>query len=472
MATRRNKLPSPGLGGGLVTKTLMKIGGALKNTPGALYRAITGGPREQTYGHIADLWSKKYKDRTRRSVTTPIVRSTSTATAIPPMPGMDTEEILDLMKRNFEQEKRYREVQKSFAEERAGEEQKRHEELIEALKKVTGGTATPVAGEKKEGGFLNNILEMFKAFEEKMKGMVEGIVNKVMNTIDFIKDSKLMFQLSKFLTSPIFGLLLGPLAMIGSILLLASFFKDLVALVPDYSKLTQEEARNVLETNDEKQIKKFGGREKLMQIAGMDKVTPEQAQTVLDTIPDLSEGERKYYQTIADFKPDTQTELRPVMSKDEYVKNSRKNKTAAAEFWDQTYGDRYNEDGTPKLKLAAKSLPQGVEPATASDRADYAATDPRRLDLPQGAAFGVRPMGIKAAPVPPPPPPVVELTDMNRDLEMYTSPMGDVGGLVVQQNNNSNTKKDSPLPATATQRDEEPMAAIIFRTQRRKAKAY
>jgi hypothetical protein len=465
MATRRSKLPSPGTGGGIITKTLMKLGSGLKNTPGALYRAITGGPREQTYGHIADLWpaKKRYKRKTNRI--SYVDRQTSTATAIPPMPGMDTEEILDLMKRNFEQEKRYREVQRSFDEERAGEEQERHEELIKALKDFTGtGTATPVANKEKKGGFLDSILDMFKAFEDKIRGMIDSI----RDGISFLKNADLLGKLMTFLRSPIFGLLSGPLLMVGAILSLAYLLKKFVDIVPDMSVLSPEEAKSVLENGSERDIEKFGGREKLMEIAVGGK---EQAQRILDTTPELTVEERARYEKIASATviPQTPTQLGNTVPRNVYGGGGPN----AQKEWDAKFGDRWNPDGTPKVQTTAKPLPQGVEAATDASRADAAATDPRRLDLPTGAAFGVRPMGIKAAPLPPPPSPVSRVTEENMDLAVNTNPMGDTtGGLLVQQNDLGTTKNEGPLPTTATQRDDEPMAAIVFRTQRRKAKAY
>lgn len=467
----KSKLPSPGSGGGSITKGLMSIGKGLARTAGKIYRGLVGPEQAQTYGWTEHFFPAKRKEQ--RTTKTTTITAPQNLGPVPAM-GMDTEEILNLMKENYADEKRYRQVQQSFVEEREGEEEKRHKELVTALKKFTGAktTATPVAKAEEGGGFLETIMNMFKAFEEKVKGLIEKTVNGILDGIDLLKKADLLGKLMRFLSSPIFRLLSGPtLFVVGSVLGLAYALRKAVELVPDYTKLSPEEARNVLDNGSERDIAALGGRDKLMEIVNGGR---EGAQKILDTQSELSPEERAKYEKIAGLTiaPKTETELAPVVPKELYVKNSRKNKAAAADWWDKTFGPTHNPDGSPKVKLSAKPLPQGVEPATMESRADYAAGDPRRIDLPQGAAFGVRPHGIKAAPVPPPPTPVAQLTDMNRDLEMYTSPMGDIGGPIIQQSNTQSSQNEPPIPSTATQRDDEPMAAIVFRKQKWRSRAY
>ena len=463
MATRRSKLPSPGTGGGIITKTLMKLGSGLKNTPGALYRAITGGPREQTYGNIADLWpaKKRYKRRTNRI--SYIDRQTSTATAIPPMPGMDTEEILDLMKRNFEQEKRYREVQRSFDEEKAGEEQQRHEELIKALKDFTGtGTATPIAEKKKESGLLDSIMDMLSSLKDKLQGMIEKIAES-----QVIKDamSWLRTALGSVLTTP-FLIASGIASLMGAALLGIGFMENQKLL-----ELGGEEAARL-------------GQER-------------NTETALGAMDESALG-----RAITNVGEET---------KDDLIRKAirKKQETKAALLEEHGYSvDKVDKDGRfifsddkgrpPPDKLmkmvdfqANQMLSRG-ESLTPTNLASLANINDADVPLPvvptdiyqsdimspeeaSKAAFGVRPKGIppKATEVPPPPSPISRVIAENMDLAVNTNPMGDTtGGLIVQQNEVASTKNEGPLPVTATQRDDEPMAAIVFRTQRRKAKAY
>jgi hypothetical protein len=183
--------------------------------------------------------------------------------------------------------------------------------------------------------------------------------------------------------------------MVGSILGLAYLLKKYVDTVPDYSKLTPEEAKNVLENGSPKDIEKFGGREKLMKIAIGGK---EEAQRILDEQTELTPEERTKYEKIAgvEVKEQTATQLRPVSPRPDENKGLAGRKKA--EKWDMEYGDTHNPDGSPKVKMPAQPLPQGMSASTpeqaAEVRRDFAAGDPRRIDLPQGAAFGVKPKGI------------------------------------------------------------------------------
>jgi hypothetical protein len=376
--------------------------------------------------------------------------------------SVDTDEILNLLKENYADEKRYREVQRSFAEERANEEEKRHNQLVTALKKFTGTetTATVVAN-KEGGGLLDMIRNMFAAFEEKVKGMI----NNILNGIELFRDGSLLTRLLSFLTSPIFGLLSGPLLMVAGILGLAYALRKAVELVPDYSKLTPEEARNVLENASEKDIESFGGREKLMQIVNGGR---EEALKKLQQ-PDLSAEERAAAEKIAGMTatPQTETQLPNVPPRPDTSQGQNK---ARAANWDAKFGKTHNADGTPKVKTAAKPLVPGSEESQAGagrgsgQYEDFLA----RMDEQQTggrASFGV---------VPPPPSPVAQLTDMNRDLEMTASTTsgGSSGAPVIQQSNTQSAQNEPPIPSTATQRDDEPMSSKVFKDQRNRARAY
>lgn len=467
MATTRSKLPSLGIGGGSITKTLMKSASALKGTAIRIHRAITGGPREQTYGNIADLWPSKPKNRKDR--TTYVDRSTSTATAIPPMPGMDTQEILDLMKRNYEQEKRYREVQKSFAEERANEEQERHEELIKALKKVTGGTATPVVEAKKEGGgLLDSIMDMFKSLKEKF----DAITQKLEEWIKKIAESQIfkdaMGWLKGLIASPAF-LALGIATLLGATLI------KLWGLELD--KLKEIAGKKGEEAGAQRQTAEFLGamdplsEAQAMMDAANGKETP--TDVIAKETLKVQETRAALYEPLG-FKPKTvdkngvwQFENDKGLTPPQEMSKEIDTKAVAL----------VNSGNEIEYKGAQRPLMQGVKASTAgggrgTQLYDYNLRDLEMSGEANKAAF-VKPKGIRAAPVAPVPAPVAQLTDMNLDLERYnTNPMGDVGGLLIQQNDLGTTKVDGPMPMSALPRDEEPMAAIIFRTQRRKARAY
>ena len=469
MATRRSKLPSPGTGGGIITKTLMKLGSGLKNTPGALYRAITGGPREQTYGNIADLWpaKKRYKRRTNRI--SYIDRQTSTATAIPPMPGMDTEEILDLMKRNFEQEKRYREVQRSFDEEKAGEEQQRHEELIKALKDFTGtGTATPIAEKKKESGLLDSIMDMLSSLKDKLQGMIEKIAES-----QIFKDAT--SWLKDLIKSPAFAA-----AGIATILA-AALGGSLIALWGlELDKLKQIAGAKGAEAGAQRQTAEVLGAmdPSALGTAIMDQVEGKETSTdvIAKETKKIQETRAALYEPHG-FKPKT------VDKNGVWQFENDKGQIPPQELGKQIDSQAVglvNSGNEIEYKGAQRPLMQGITPSNAgggrgTQLYDYKLRELEMSGEASKAAFGVRPKGIapKVTEVPPPPSSVSRVIAENMDLAVNTNPMGDTtGGLIVQQNEMASTKNEGPLPVTATQRDDEPMAAIVFRTQRRKAKAY
>jgi hypothetical protein len=465
MATSRSKLPSPGTAAGAVTRGLLRAGLGLAKTAGKIYKAVVGPEQEQTYGWTSQFFPQKMRSSKSRKVDSLSRKLNS----IPTM-NVGTEEILEFMKENFADEKRYREVQRSFAEERANEEERRHNQLVTALKKFTetGTTATVVAN-KEGGGILDIIRNMFAAFEEKVKGMVDTILNG----IELFRKGTLLSSLMTFLNSPIFKLLSGPLLMVAGILGLAYALRKAVELVPDYSKLTPEEAKNILENASERDIESFGGREKLMQIVNGGR---EEALKKLEQ-PDLSAEDRAAAEKLAGMTatPQTVTELPPAPPRPDETKGlaGRKN----AERWDTMYGQTHNPDGSPKVRLSAKRLPSGMEESQAGagrgsgQYEDFLA----RMDEEQTggrASFGVRPRGIKSVPVPPAPSPVAQLIDTNRDLEMFSVPTGGAGAPVIQQSNTQSAQNEPPIPSTATQRDDEPMSSKVFKDQRNRARAY
>jgi hypothetical protein len=467
MATSRSKLPSPGTGGGSITRGLLRAGMGLLKTTGKIYNALVGPEQEQTYGWTSQFFPRKTRDNKKSKVDS----LSKNFGSIPKM-SVDTDEILNLLKENYADEKRYREIQKSFAEERANEEERRHNQLVTALKKFTAtGTTATVVAEKKDGGLLDMIRNMFAAFEEKVKGMIDA----ALSGIELFKKGSLLSSLLTFLKSPIFKLLSGPLLMVAGILGLAYALRKAVELVPDYSKLTPEEAKNILENASERDIESFGGREKLMQIVNGGR---EEALKKLEQ-PDLSAEDRAAAEKLAGMTvtPQTVTELPPAPPRPDETKGlaGRKN----AERWDTMYGQTHNPDGTPKVRTAAKPLVPGSEESQAGagrgsgQYEDFLA----RTDESQTggqASFGVRPRGIKSVPVASPPSPVAQLTDVNRDLEMnFSTTSGESSGApVIQQSNTQSAQNEPPIPSTATQRDDEAMSSKVFKDQRNRARAY
>ena len=300
------------------------------------------------------------------------------------------------------------------------------------------------------------IRNMFKAFEEKIKGMVDA----ALSGIDMFRKGALLANLLKFLGSPIFPILLGVTGILG----LAQLLSAAVKFMPDYSKLTAEEAKAALEGNDAGLIKNYGGREKLMEIIDREKKLAKEA---LDSEENLTEEQRAKYQKVLDLAvvPQTETQLSNVPPRPDTTGGKNMDR---ARRWDARFGETHNPDGTPKIQKVSKPLVPGSEESTAGagrgsgQYEDFLA----RMDEQQTggqASFGV---------LPPPPSPVAQLTDMNRDLEMFSVPTGGAGAPIIQQSNTQSAQNEPPIPSTATQRDEEPMSSKVFKDQRNRARAY
>jgi len=181
-----------------------------------------------------------------------------------------------------------------------------------------------------------------------IKKIVEGMIEAALKPFKWLLKLDWLSKLSgfipgllRFLASPLFTLLLGPtLLTIGTVLGLAYALKKLVDLVPDYSKLSAEEAKSILENASSRDIEAFGGREKLMNIAYGDK---EYAQSRLDSGEDLTEEEIKLYNERIGMKG-------PIKER-HYVppRPPEKGQGLNAKNWDRQFSETHNWDGSPKL---------------------------------------------------------------------------------------------------------------------------
>ena len=203
----------------------------------------------------------------------------------------------------------------------------RHKELLEALKyKKPKETATK---EKEEEGLLKNILSWFK--------------------------------------SPLGVALLGLTSMAALFGVLYVGLKLLNENTPNMKALSPDEAQAVLQGNDEGLIKSYGGREVLediivngkqraKDILNMPEDTPEEKATKKKAMLDMG-GQSKVEAIAKDVKIYDVPEPKPVgegkadklsFTKEQFIKNSRKTKKAAEEYWNENYAPYYNDDGTKK----------------------------------------------------------------------------------------------------------------------------
>jgi len=84
--------------------------------------------------------------------------------------------IVSLLKKTFDEDKKRREKESNFAEERKLEDDKRHKELLTALGVIRGGTATSVQGKTESKGFFQSIFDTLSDLMS-MKNLLKPILN-------------------------------------------------------------------------------------------------------------------------------------------------------------------------------------------------------------------------------------------------------------------------------------------------------
>lgn len=449
MAVLKNIIKSikaTGQGVAAVSSGMMNVAKGIANTTGKVANFITGGRREQTYGYTSEFFPMKSKMRSKSKVTQIRPKVYSSLTALPSTQSTQSNDRLsnmfDFMKRMHEQNMTRLEVQNSFAEERQLEEEKRHKELLGAIKDFTNAKSyTPVKPQPE-------VVKEQKTNLDMLKGMISGMISSFIDGLTWLKELKSLLPLKsllKIVGSPLLALLTNPLFLgFATAYALANY---LAKIMPDYSKVSPEEAKNVLENGSERDIQSFGGREKLLKI-----------------ISDANESGN----TNITVTPQTVTQLNNVPPRPDTTGGKNK---ARAKSWDFRFAETHNPDGTPKVQTQAKPLPSGVEESTAgagrgnAALADYQA---RTLEKETGgkAAFGVKPQGIKAAPIPPAPSPVSNLINENRELEDQTTMTGKVTAPSISVNGSTETVKAPPISSTATLRDDEPMVDRVLQKNR------
>ncbi len=456
-----------------VSSGMANIVGKIASTAGKIGNFITGGPREQSYGYT----SQYFPMRDKKSKLSKTRRVTQIRPSVTPLPGAGSmgmgynsgdeklSQMFEFMKRTHDQNMTKIEIQNSFAKERANEDANRHRELLGAIRKFTDiktTTATPVIEKKESVGLLDIFKKMLESAVSGVMSVVNGLIDGVQKSLEWLSELKPLLKYAgtilKFITSPLLrGVLLNPYVLgFATALALAKY---LAAQMPDYSKITPEEAKNALENGSPDDIKALGGREKLIGIIN------ESNEGRTDGEPPLT------------FIPQTETQRRNITPRPDTTGGKNK---ARAMSWDRKFGETHNDDGTPKVKTTAKPLVSGVEESTAEAGRGTAALDDyraRMLEQETGgkAAFGVTPKGIKTTTVPPTPTPpsplppapssLPDIIDENINLENNKSVSPDIKP-IVSVTGSSQTTKAPPISSSATWRDDEPMIDRVLQRTR------
>ena len=438
----------------------MSVGKKIANTPRRIVRAITGGPRQQNYGYFAEFYDDERR-KTRKERVTQIRPVLPTPTPVPQQFGSSTEQlnrIFNFMKNNQEKQIRQLEVQRSFNEERSAEDQRRHKELLEAIKQfVSTSTTTRVASESKGTGLFDDILgglkSMIEGIVKNAIAAVEKIIEGIKTTLEVLKSAYELLKpyigaIGRFFTSPLFMSILGPALLIGS---LAAFLKSAadekaaIEANPYDAKYKDNAYARVLrkEVDSVAQGAEMNRRMAVKQIPRR-----EVEEVAKSTLPD-EDVKYLYGQDKAGLNKWLRDNPNEKIYQASVAPIAEKPTTGVM------------AGGNP-LPVAPTPLPEGVTPSTASggrSSAQAAATDPRRLD--------------NATPVPAVPvsAPVSDLSNENKNLDDNRTMSSSVTPVVSTQNN-TQTTKPSQIPSTATQRDDEPMVTHVLDGQRKKAKAY
>lgn len=217
-------------------------------------------------------------------------------------------QMFDFFKRIDERDTKRAEIERAFREEKEYEAERRHNEFISVLKNflVTGpGTPGEIKKEEEKSGLFNalgavlsTMFSTFKSLISTLTNLFKFLLKPIFSTIK--KLLGMFFTGIIGLTKSLFGLFLRALSWIPRLL---PFFARLLPLLgkiglvigiplalieagrralqyiannmKDFSQLTPQEARNVLDNANLRDVERYpGGLEALKDVAGRDELNP------------------------------------------------------------------------------------------------------------------------------------------------------------------------------------------------------
>lgn len=231
-------------------------------------------------------------------------------------------QMFDFFKRIDERDSKRQETERAFLEEKQMEEERRHTEFITILKNFL--ETSPQIEEKKEEekkdglltsltAIISSVYGVFKTLLKSLAGLFKKILRPILTGLakmfriifDGIKTliKKLFTSILKslgWLRAGLFPFLTRLLPLLGKVALVigvplaliyagSKALENLAKNMTDFSKLTPEEARNILENGSENQINSHGGREALLEIARGSDLNPYvSTATELNAIPNFA----------------------------------------------------------------------------------------------------------------------------------------------------------------------------------------
>lgn len=342
-------------------------------------------------------------------------------------------EIYKFLNKSYEYEKKQRDLQSDYAEERKLEEEKRHKELIAAIK--SSKTYEAVSDKKAAGGgFMDMIKNMFENLKKSLGPLIERAIGKLFGGMQNIG------KLLRFLGTRVFGLLLGPLAIVGSITalvaLLAYGLKNAIQALPDF-KISQEQAlyflQNASNYDLEKLSKSFrGGVKEIEETAFKDTGGPKAILERNDPTEIEKYGGREFLEDYAKRQQVTETASRePEKVPPKPKLNADGTATGAVQRdrleWDRKYGGKYDPETGYKLQPGYEDITAPQPAAQSSTPAAPAApaAPPQMGPFNRMPGTSVTPMAIPTsssaagANLNP-------AMDENRDLRMRQSTAGSI----------------------------------------------
>ena len=368
-------------------------------------------------------------------------------------------QMLSFMQKNREDDLKRKQISMSFEEERQSEEQRRHEKFLEVLKEYTGVKTTTMVKKEEDGGFLSGLMDTIKSMIStavtSVLAVVNGLIDGFKKSLEWLGDlktlmstlggnaAKILLNLGRFLLSPFGVALLGVLA-IGSFLKLIYDQKAAIEADPHaeefkdnaYAMKLRGEAKSVGQAgaiNQSKATRQFK-RQEIVEL-----VNSKLSDAELINNPGAPGADRATLQKWLDANPKPSA-----MFQGSVAAIAGQPETAIP------------AGGKPATRL---SLPEDVIPSTAGagrGSAEFAATDPRRLDLPKPTTTPVPEMPASSA--------VVGKIQENNDLNMQaTMTAGASSSPSVSVNNSSTSAPDQTVTATATTRDDTPILELVMK---------
>jgi hypothetical protein len=206
------------------------LGGSLG---GYAFGKLTGRSNED----ISYFTGRKVSDASKKNKN-PLLTKVADGEKRPTKKGEGLADVLarmfNLLKFHMAEVKKEHEITANFEKEKEDEKELRHKEIIEAISKIGGGTATPVGPVNEERGVFSKLLQMIKNMIEKAFKAIKPILDFVKGIMKALggKTAQFLKFLAAFGTEASLGILL-PAAAAAALMFLVTNEKNKILANPD-----------------------------------------------------------------------------------------------------------------------------------------------------------------------------------------------------------------------------------------------